>query len=131
MKNVIKPLATSVLIPSGLTAAASVTDALIYKKILESGKRPLALPKYNNTTTVIMSCNEMEDIIKIAKSLEDSYLLLKGVSETIEIEAKELKGGFLSMLLGTLGANLLGNILDCKGDIATSQGRRAIANRQG
>ena len=131
MKNVIKPLATSVLIPSGLTAAASVTDALIHKKILESGKRPLALPKYNNTTTVIMSCNEMEDIIKIAKSLEDSYLLLKGVSETIEIEAKELKGGFLSMLLGTLGANLLGNILDCKGDIATSQGRRAIANRQG
>ena len=58
------------------------------------------------------------------------YLLLIGVSETIEIEAKDVKGGFLGMLLGTLGGNLLGNILDCKGDIVTSQGRRAIAKRQ-
>ena len=57
----------------------------------------------------------MEDIIKIVKSLEDSGLLLKGVSETIQNEAKEQKGGFLSMLLGTLGASLLGNILAGKG----------------
>ena len=61
----------------------------------------------------------MKDIIEIVKSLEDSGLLLKGVSETIENESKEQKGGFLSMLLGTLGASLLGNILA----IATSQGR--------
>ena len=53
----------------------------------------------------------MEDIIKIVKCLEDSGLLLKGVSETIPNEAKKQKGGFLSMLLGTLGASLLGNIL--------------------
>ena len=53
----------------------------------------------------------MKDIIKIVKSLEDSGLLLKGVSETIQNEAKEQKGGFLSMLLGTLGASLLGNML--------------------
>ena len=57
----------------------------------------------------------MEDIIKLVKSLEDSGLLLEGVSETIQNEAKEQKGRFLSMLLGTLGASLLGNILAWKG----------------
>ena len=57
----------------------------------------------------------MKDIIRIVKSLEDSGLLLKGVSETIQNEAKEQKGGFLSMLLGTLGASLLGNISAVKG----------------
>ena len=57
----------------------------------------------------------MEDIIKIVKSLEDSGLLLKGVSVTIQNEVKEQKGGFLSMLLSTLGASLLGNILAGKG----------------
>ena len=53
----------------------------------------------------------MEDIIKIVKYLEDSGLLLKGISETVQNEAREQKGGFLSMLLGTLGASLLGNFL--------------------
>ena len=53
----------------------------------------------------------MDDILKIVKSLEDSGALLKGVSETIQHEAKEQRGGFLSMLLGTLGASLLGDIL--------------------
>ena len=57
----------------------------------------------------------MKDIIEIVKSLKDSGLLLKGVSKTIQNEAKEPKGGFLSMLLGTLGASLLGNILAGKG----------------
>ena len=57
----------------------------------------------------------MEDIIKIVKSLEDSGLLLKGVTETVQNEVKEQKGGFLSMLLGTLSASLLGNILAGKG----------------
>ena len=57
----------------------------------------------------------MEDIIKIAKSLEDSGLLLKGISGTIQNEVKEQKGGFLSMLLGALGASLLGNMLAGKG----------------
>ena len=59
----------------------------------------------------------MNDIIKIVKALEDSNILLKGVSETIENEAKEQKGGFLSMLLGTLGASLLGNFLTGKGTV--------------
>ena len=57
----------------------------------------------------------MEDIIKIVKSLEDSGLLLKRVSEIIPNEEKEQKGGFLSMLLGTLGASLLGSILARRG----------------
>ena len=104
MKNVIKPLAKSVLIPLGLTGAASAADAGIHKKTLGSG-----------TTTLIIPNDEMEDIIKIVKSFEDSDLLLKGVSETTQNEAKEQKRGFLSMLLGTLGAGLLGNILAGKG----------------
>ena len=102
-KSVIKSLAKSVLIPLGLTAAASAADAGIHKKILGSG--------HNNNTTLIIPNDEMDDILKIVKSLEDSGLLLKGVSETIQHEAKEQRGGFLSMLLGTLGASLLGDIL--------------------
>ena len=65
----------------------------------------------------------MKDIIRIVKYLEDSGLLLKGVSETIKNEGKEQKGGFLSMLLGTLGGSLLGNILAGKGAIAKRQGQ--------
>ena len=62
-------------------------------------------------TTLIISNDEMNDILKIVKSLENSGLLLKGVSEAIEHEAKEQRGGFLNMLLRTLGASLLGDIL--------------------
>ena len=57
----------------------------------------------------------MDDLIKIVKSLEDSGLLLKGVTEPVQNDVKEQRGGFLSMFLGTLGANLLGNILAGKG----------------
>ena len=65
----------------------------------------------SGVTTLIISNDEMNDILKIVKSLENSGLLLKGVSETIQHEAKEQRGGFLSILLGTLGASLLGDIL--------------------
>ena len=102
MKSVIKPLAKSVLIPLRLTAAASAADAGIRKKILRSG---------HINTTLIISNDEMDDILKIVKSLEDSGVLLKGVSETIQNEAKEQRGSFLSILLGTLGASLLGDVL--------------------
>ena len=105
IKSVIKPLAKSVLIPLGLTAAASAADAGIHKKLLGSG----------NNTTLIISNNEKEDVIKIVNSLEDSSLLLKGVTESVQNEIKEQKGGFVSMLLGTLVANLLGNLLTGKG----------------
>ena len=100
MKNALKPLAKSVLIPLGLTTAASAIDAGIHKKIIGSG-----------TATLIISNDAMKDIIKIVKYLEDSGLLLKKVSELIQNEVKEQEGGFLSMLLGTLGVILLGNIL--------------------
>ena len=115
IKNVIKPLAKSVLTPLGLTAAASAADAGIYKKILRSGKRPLDLALPNNATTLIIWNDQMKDIIKIVKSLADSGLLLKGVSETIQNESRKQKGGFFSMLLSTLDASLLGNILAGKG----------------
>ena len=78
MKSVIKPLAKSVLIPLGLIAEASAADAGIHKKILGSG----------NNTTLIISNADMQDLSKIVNSLEDSGLLLEGVSETIKNEAK-------------------------------------------
>ena len=74
-------------------------------------------------TTLIISNNEMENIIKIVKSLEDSGLLLKRVVETVQNEVKEQKGGFLSMLLGILGASLLGNLLTGKGINRAGKGR--------
>ena len=66
-------------------------------------------------TTLIIFNEEMKDIIKIVKSLKDSGLLIKGVSETIKNEAKEQKGGFPGMLLGILGTSLLGNLLTGEG----------------
>ena len=69
----------------------------------------------SGTTTLIISNEEMNDIMKIVQALEDSNILLKGVTKMIEDETKEQKGGFLSMLLGTLGASLLGNLLSGKG----------------
>ena len=71
----------------------------------------------------------MEEIMKIVKSLEDSGILLKGVSKTVQNEVKELKGGFLGMLLGTLGASLLGNILAGKGINKKSQGINRAGER--
>ena len=65
----------------------------------------------SGTTALIISKDEMDDILKVVKSLENSGVLLKGVSETLQYEAKEQRGGFLSMLLGTLGASLLGDVL--------------------
>ena len=92
MKNVITQLAKSVLIPLWLTAAAWAADAGIHKKILGS----------ENTTTLIISNT--------------------GVTETVQIEVKEQKGGFISMLLGTLGASLLGNLLTDKGAFYAGKG---------
>ena len=101
MKSVTQPLAKIFSILLRLTAVASPADAGMHKKILGSG----------HNTILIISNDEMEDIIKIVKALGDSGLLLEGVSEAIKNEAKEQRGGFLCMLLGTLGAGLLGNML--------------------
>ena len=98
MRNVLTPLAKIVVIPLGLTAAASATDTAIQKKNVGSGMK------------------EMEESIKIVKSLEKSGLLIKGVSETIKNETEQ-KGGFLDMLLVTLGNGILGSLLTVKGVI--------------
>ena len=76
----------------------------------------------SGVTTLIISNEEMNDITKIVESLKESGLLIKDVSETIKNEAKEQKGGFLGMLLGTLGASLLGNLLTGKGTIRAGKG---------
>ena len=100
LMKVAMPLAKNVLAPLGLSAAMSAIDGSIKKKMLDSG-----------TTILIISNVEMDDILKIVKSIENSGVLLKGVSETIQHEAKEQRGGFLSMLLGTLAVSLLGDVL--------------------
>ena len=99
------PLAKNVLAPLGLTAAMSVIDGSIQKKIHGSGATKGAGVK------LIIEQEDMNDIMKIVKAIENSGILLKGVSKTIKNETKEQRGGFLSMLLGTLGASLLGNSL--------------------
>ena len=85
----------------------------------------------SSNTTLIISNKEMNDIMKIVKSLEEYGLLIKGVSGTIKSEAKEQKGAFLGILLDTSGASLSGNLLTDKGAIATSQGRCTIRADEG
>ena len=76
----------------------------------------------SGNTTLIISNEGMNDIMEIIKSLEKSWLLIKGVIEAIKNEAKEQKEGFLRMLLGTLGASLLGNLLTGKGTVRAGEG---------
>ena len=99
------PLAKNVLAPLGLTAAMSAIDRSVQKKIHGSGVK------------LIFEQEDMNDVMKIIKALENSGILLMGVSKAIKNETKEQKGGFLSMLLGTLGASLLGNLLTGGKDI--------------
>ena len=99
LRKVAMPLAKNVLAPLDLTATMSAIDGSIQKKIHGSGVK------------LIIEQEDMNDIMKIIKALENSGILLKGVSKTIKNETKEQRGGFLRMLLGTLGASLLGNLL--------------------
>ena len=108
MKNVLTPLAKSVLIPLGLTAAASATEAAFQKKIYGSG-----------TTALEISNEEMGYTVKI---VEEWGLLIKGITEIIKNELKEQRGGFLGMLLGTLASSILENALTRKGVIRASEG---------
>ena len=105
MKNILKSLAKSVLMTLEL-AAALATDGVIPKKTFESGMR-----------TFIIS----NDVMKIVKSLVETGLLIKGISEIIKDAVKNQKGGFLKMLLGTLGASLLENLLTDKGTIRPAE----------
>ena len=108
MKSVLMPLAKSVLLSLGLSAEMS---GAIQKKIYGSG-----------TTALIISNYEIEDIMKIAKLLEESGLLIKVISETIKNEAKEQKRVFLPMLLETLAASMLGSALTKRGVIRAGAG---------
>ena len=99
------PLAKNVLAPLGLTASMSAIDSSIQKKMRGEGVKLVIEQEY------------MNDIMKIIDALQNSGILLKGVTKTIENETKEQRGGFLSMLLGTLGANLLGNLLTGRKEI--------------
>ena len=82
-------------------------------------------------TKLIISNDGIEGITKIVKSLKDSGLLLKGVTETVQNEIKEQKRAFLSMLLGTLGASLLGNLLTGKGIYRAGKGKEINRAGQG
>ena len=99
LMKVALPLAKNVLAPLGLTAAMSAIDGSIQKKIYGSGVK------------LIIEQEDMNDIMKIIEALGNSDILLKGVTKAIGNETKEQGGGFLGMLLGTLGASLLGNLL--------------------
>ena len=103
LMKVVIPLAKNVLAPLRLTAAMSAIDGGIQKKMRGEGVK------------LVIEQEDMNDIIKIIEALENSGILLKGVTKTIENETKKQRGGFLSMLLGTLGASLLGNLLSEKG----------------
>ena len=99
LMKVALPLAKNVLAPLGLTAPMPAIDGSIQKKIHGSGLK------------LIIEQEAMNDIMKIIEALENSGISLRGVTKTIENETKEQRGGFLGMLLGTLGASLLGNLL--------------------
>ena len=110
LMKVAMSLAKNVLAPLGLTAAMSAIDGSIKKKI------------HGSWVKLIIEEEDMNDIMKIIDALENSGILLKGVSKTIENETKEQRGGFLSMLLGILGASLLGNLLTGKGIMRAGDG---------
>ena len=107
------PLLKNVIAPLGLTAAMSATDAGIQKKIWGKGV---------GNTTLVISNQELSDIFEIIKLLEEKGILVKGTTETTKSEAQKQKGGFLGMLLGTLGASLLGNMLAGKGIVRAGEG---------
>ena len=110
-KSVLTPLAKSVLLLLGSSSGMSAADAAIQKKIYGS-----------DTTALIISDEEMNDIMKMVKSLEESELIIKGISETIKNEAKEQKIGFISILLETLAASMLGSALTGRGVIRAGEG---------
>ena len=105
------PLLKSVIQPLGMLGLTAVASA-INKKILGSA----------NHTTQIISNDDLNDLLEVIKSLEKNSILLDGITETVKNEVKEQKGGFLSMLLGTLGASLLGNMLAGRGIIRVGEG---------
>ena len=111
MKSLLTQLAKNVLIPLGLSAGMVVADVAIQKKIYGLGTIPL-----------IISNEEIKDIVKVVESLKKSGLLIKRVSETIKNEAKEQIDGFFPVLLRTLAASISGNALTEKWVIRAGKG---------
>ena len=114
LPKLIKPaisIGKNILSPLGLSGAMSATDPAIQKKMYGSG----------NMTLIIFN-TDMKDLIKIVTALEEHDILLKAINKKIKNETKEQRRGFLSMLLGTLGASLLGNLLTGQGLYRTGQG---------
>ena len=100
MKNTLAPSAKSIFITLRLLARMSAADAAIQKRTHGSG-----------ITALLISNEEIEDLVKTVKSFEKSGFLVRGISDRIKNKAKEQKGGFLPMLLRTLAASMLGNAL--------------------
>ena len=109
------PLPKHILAPLGITAGDLAIDAGIQKKVHGSG-----------TTTLIISDKKMNDIMEIVQALEDFNILIEGVTKTFKNEIKEQKGGFLEMLLGTLAAGLLGNMLVVKQIVTPASGKGIV-----
>ena len=124
MKNVLKQLASSVLVLLGLPATASVIDAAIQKK------------NFGSRTTLAFSNEEIDDIMKITEALEKSGLLIKSVSEAVGNEVRKQKGGFIGTLAAALGSILFRNMLSGKrvvrgGDRVIRAGERVIRAGEG
>ena len=119
MKSALIPLVKSVLIPLGLSAGIWAADAAIQKRIYGS-VLPLDLPL--RETTLLISNEETESIMKIIKSHEQSGLLIKEISKTFRNKTKEQKGGFLRILPGILAASILGNALTGKRVLRAGEG---------
>ena len=117
------PLANNILVPLQITAAASALDARIQKKIHDSGCPPSTMKVGSGTTTLIISNKDINEIIKMVQVLDDSNILLKGVTETITNENKEQRGGLLGTLVGTLGSILLESVLPGKGIVRAGYGK--------
>ena len=119
LMKVAMPPAKNVLAPLILTAAMSAIDGEIKKKLR------------GEDIKLVVEDEDMNDIMKIIEALEKSDILLDGVSKTIENEVKEQKEGFLRMLLGTLGASLLGNLLaDVKGIMRAGEGTKMSESKK-
>ena len=115
LMKVAVPLKKNTLAPLGITAAASPIDAGIQKKIHGSSR---------NTTTLIIPSKKINIVTDIVQALEDSRILYKGITKTIESETKKQKEALLRMLLGTLGANLLESMLTGKSVLTTGYGNK-------
>ena len=115
------PLAKNAFAPLGMISAVSAIDAGIQKKIHSSGCHSSFA---SCAKTLIISNKEMNETMKIVQALEDSNILLKGVTKTIKNKTKEQKGGFLRMFLGTLRASLLGNLFEEKGIVRVGSGNK-------